>query len=329
MSTNLTTSDLSSIFTTMPPANRHNPVRTTCSDSTFSLMEFMREFPDDAACLEHLWRTKYAEDGEHAECPKCERVRLFKRYATAQGRQSWTCTGCGHHLHPTAGTIFQGSSTSLHLWYYAMYLMASTRCGISAKQLERELGVAYKTAWRMLNKIRNEAMRQDETPLEGEVEVDETLGRGPVRMADSHRGRAMRHRSDRPTIWAAVERGGRVRAQVVKSRGTLDVEGPMFKYVLPSSMIFTDAWKGYSHRVERHYAGHHRIRHEDHIYVSGNVHTQTVEGFFGNLKNGIRGTYHSVSSKWLPSYLNEYAFRYNERFADQPMFHTLIERAAR
>ena len=102
-------------------------------------MEFMREFPDDAACLD-LWRTRYSPDGEHADARSATRAR-FKRYATKQRRQSWTCTGCGHHVHPTAGTIFTRSSTSLHLWFYAMYLMTSTRCGISAKQLERELGV--------------------------------------------------------------------------------------------------------------------------------------------------------------------------------------------
>lgn len=135
--------------------------------------------------------------------------------------------------------------------------------------------------------------------------------------------------SRRPTIWAAVERGGRVKSMVVKSRGTLDVEGPIFEHVLPTSMIFTDEWKGYSDRVGSRYIAHRRIRHEDRVYVSGTVHTQTVEGFFGNLKNGIRGTYHSVSSKWLPSYLNEYVWRYNERSnTTRSMFATLLERAA-
>jgi transposase len=101
----------------MPPGNRHDPARADSSDSQLSVTEFMREFPDDAACLEHLWRLRYSEDGEHADCPKCDRERVFKRYATKQGRQSWTCTGCGHHVHPTAGTIFAKSSTSLHLWF--------------------------------------------------------------------------------------------------------------------------------------------------------------------------------------------------------------------
>src|SRR4051795_5609605 len=101
----------------MPPANRHDPTRTACSDSDYSLMEFMREFPDDAACLEHLWRTRFAPDGEHAHCPKCDVERPFKRYEMESRHTAWTCTACGQHLHPLAGTIFHKSSTSLHLWF--------------------------------------------------------------------------------------------------------------------------------------------------------------------------------------------------------------------
>src|SRR4029079_7994013 len=127
----------------------------------YSVMEFMAEFANDAACLEWLWRNRYSSDGIHARCPMCDHTRELARDGTSQQRQSWTCMGCGHHLHPTAGTIFHKSSTSLHLWFYAMYLMTSTRCGISAKQLERELGVTYKTAWRMANLIRTQLMTQD------------------------------------------------------------------------------------------------------------------------------------------------------------------------
>jgi transposase-like protein len=304
-------------------------------------MEFMREFPDDAACLEHLWRAKHASDGEHAYCPKCDQERSFKRYQTSQSRQSWTCTGCGHHVHPTAGTIFEGSSTSLRHWYYAMYLMASTRCGISAKHLERELGVAYKTAWRMLNKIRTEIMAQDDEPLSGEVEADETFVGGEPRAfeinryrrpGDFHRANARARWSADPankaTVFGMVERGGRVRAQVVPSRQGVTLDSLMTTHVLPESVIFTDEMRSYI-KIGRKFAGHHRIRHKAHVYVSGNVHTNTIEGFFGNVKNGLRGTYHAVSQRWLQSYLNEYAFRYNERSTDQPMFVTMIERAAR
>src|SRR5207244_2948774 len=113
----------------MPPVDRKNPIRAKSSASDESLMEFMQRFPDDDACLDFLWRTRFSGDGEHAKCPKCGREQTFKRYETKQRRGgSWTGTACGHHISVTAGTIFEGSSTSLHLWFYAMYLMASTRC---------------------------------------------------------------------------------------------------------------------------------------------------------------------------------------------------------
>jgi transposase len=156
----------------MTMTDRSNPTRANSSDSLYSIMEFMKDFPDDATCLEWLWRNRYSEDGIHANCPRCDCQREFRRYETKQRRQSWTCIACGLHIHPTAGTIYHKSSTSLQLWFYAMYLMTSTRCGISAKQIERELGVTYKTAWRMCKLIRHELMEQDTTRLEGQVEAD-------------------------------------------------------------------------------------------------------------------------------------------------------------
>ena len=156
----------------MPPVNRKEPKRAKSSESDYSLMEFMNEFPNDDACLDWLWRNRFSPNGEDADCPKCQQLTTFTRYQTAQQRQSWTCQSCGHHLHPTAGTIFHKSSTSLHLWFYAMYLMTSTRCGISAKQLERELGVTYKTAWRMAHLIRTKLMAQDAGPFQGNTPVE-------------------------------------------------------------------------------------------------------------------------------------------------------------
>ena len=149
------------------------------------LVDFLRDFPDDEACLQWLWRQRYAPDGTHAFCERCEAVTAFKRYQTKQRRQNWTCTACGLHVHPTAGTIFHKSSTGLHLWFYAIYLMTSTRCGISAKQVERELGVTYKTAHRIFKMIHTQLMAQeDDELLDGEIEVEEAyLGRQP-RLSD-------------------------------------------------------------------------------------------------------------------------------------------------
>jgi transposase len=310
----------------MPPVDRNAPKRAKSSDSTFSLMEFMREFPDDAACLEHLWRSRYSPDGEHAECPKCDRERVFRRYQTKQGRQSWTCTGCGHHVHPTAGTIFEGSSTSLHLWFYAMYLMASTRCGISAKQLERELGVAYRTARRMMNRIRNKLMADDGKSLFGDVEIDETSWGGRPRYTQT-RTEAAAFREAKPTVLGMVERGGRVRARVIPSRRGYALSREVRANVNPTSMIFTDDWQAYK-PLRREFLDHRIINHSTGAYVDGDVHTNTIEGFFGNMKTGMRGAYKKVSSRWLQSYVDEYAWRYNHRNG-RAMFKALVERAAK
>ncbi|HEY5053524.1 MAG TPA: IS1595 family transposase [Solirubrobacterales bacterium] len=312
----------------MPPANRHDPRRAKSSTSDYSVTEFLREFPDDAACLEHLWRTRYAPDGEHAHCPHCDCARVFKRYATAQVRQSWTCTGCGHHVHPTAGTIFAKSSTSLRLWFHAMYLMTSTRCGISAKQLERELGVHYKTAWRMFNKIRNELMNDEgEVPLAGDVEVDETAWGGKPRRKLKTRKEQAQWREAKTTVLGMVERGGRVRLRIIPSRRGPGLSRAVLTHVNPESIIFTDDWRPYR-PLRREFLDHKIINHSAGSYVVGDIYTNTIEGFFGNLKTGMRGTYKQVSDKWLQSYLDEYAWRYNQRHRGQrSMFHLLLDRA--
>jgi len=318
----------------MPPVDRKNPVRAKSSDSRVSFMEFIREFPDDDACLNHLWRTRYSEDGEHAECPKCEQVRPFKRYETKQRRQSWTCTACGHHIHPTAGTIFHKSSTSLHLWFYAIYLVSSSRCGIAAKQLEREIGVNYKTALRMLHLIREQLMEQGDTPLSGDVEVDETFMVGR-RMRNSERRRRAEmginpmnpHRENTQIVYGAVERKGRIRATVIPDSRAATLLGQTVEYVLPGSMIFTDEWKPYM-RLNRLGYYHRRIRHNVRLYVDGNVHTQTIDGFFGHFKTDVRGTHHSISERWLPGYLNEWVWKWNHRDDDAAMFRTLLANAA-
>lgn len=306
----------------MPPADRNNPKRSTASESQYSLMEFMRDFPDDKACLNWLWNTCYASDGETAYCPKDDEKTTFKKYETSQQRQSWTCTKCGHHIHPTAGTIFHKSSTSLHLWFYAMYLMSSTRCGISAKQLERELGVTYKTAWRMFHLIRNELMTQDDDQLNGEIEIDETL------IGGYRKGPHGRRPAPKTTVLGMVERGGRVSAKVVKDTTTLSLYPHIGKTVATGSRVFTDEHQTYMNMPKARF-DHEAVTHRTGVFVSGNVHTQTIDGFWSLLKSGIRGVYHQVSPKHLQGYLNEYVWRYNHRDDDAAMFLQLIMRAAR
>jgi len=319
------------------------------SESSYSLIEFMREFPDDATCLEWLWRQRASADGSHAHCPKCKQTRKFHK---VKMRPSWSCDSCGHHMHPTAGTIFHGSATSLNLWFYAMYLMTSTRCAVSAKHLERELGVTYKTAWRMANLIRNKLMVEDgDEPLSGEVEVDETFIGGKPKAADRARARReapnpgqISHYAQRPktVVFGAVQGGGQVRAAVIPDSSAVTLGSNLHRFVLPEARLITDEWRGYT-VPGREYDRHDTINHGAHVYVSGDVHTNSIEGFFGNLKTGIAGNYHSVSRKWLHGYLNEFVWRYNRRsvtrqrgnrvdrwegaMTDRAMFLSLIDRA--
>jgi transposase len=309
----------------MAQVDRNRPKRAAASDSTFSLMEFMKEYPDDAACLDFLWRQRYAPDGHTAHCPSCDTKRRFHR---VKDRPAYDCDHCGHHVHPTAGTIFHKSSTSLHLWFFAAYLMTSTRCGVSAKQLERELGVTYKTAWRMFNKIRNELMADESGPLNGEVEIDETSVEGKPRKHMTIGPAAKLRERSRATVIAAVERGGRIKVGVIPSRRGQPLRDKVVEWVDPDSIVYTDEWPAYNF-VGRQFAAHSRIRHSDRVYVVEDVHTNTVEGFFGNLKTGIRGNYKKVSRKWLQGYLNEFAWRYNNRSNGRAMFRELLLRAAR
>lgn len=315
----------------MPPVDGNQPKRGIGSESHYSLMEFMRDYPDDATCLDFLWRQRFAPDGHHAPCPKCKRERKFHR---VNGRPAYDCDSCGHHLHPLAGTIFKKSSTSLQLWFYAIFLMTSTRCGISAKQLERELGVTYKTAWRMFNKIRNDLMADDDEMLRGDVEVDETSVDGKPRKINrpppgpSRRSEAakLRERS-RATVFAAVGRGGRVKATVLPSRRGPGLKQKVIEWVEPESLVITDDWPAYN-GLDRHFLDHSTITHSAGIYVEGDTHTNTIEGFFGIVKPSIRGTYKKVSHKWLQGYLNEFTWRYNHRHDRRAMFETLLLRAA-
>lgn len=310
----------------MAANDRNNPVRRPSSASDLSVVEFWREFPDDAACLDRLWRERYAPDGHHAQCPVCDKERKFHR---TKSRASYTCDSCGKHLHPMKGTIFEKSTTSLQLWFYAMFLVASTRCGISAKQLERELGVTYKTAWRMFNKIRNELMSDDEDgPLDGRVvEVDETSWGGKPRKKLPMRSPELAaHRESKPTVLGMVERGDKVRARVIAARRGEPPSGAVRANVNPASILVTDDWMAYR-PLRAEYRDHKVINHSTGEYVDGEIHTNTIEGFFGNLKTGMRGAYKKVSRKWLQSYVDEYAWRYNARRQPLGMFEQLLRRA--
>jgi transposase-like protein len=293
----------------------------------FTFKHFEEMFPDDASCLEWLRGYLYP-DGIY--CKLCKKVTMHHRVAS---RPSYSCDYCGHHVHPTAGTIFHKSPTSLKTWFHAIYLMASTRCGISAKQIERETGVTYKTAWRMFNKIRT-LLEDNGAPLGGSVEMDETYFGGKRKNGT---GRPMRGDKTKSPIVGIVERKGRVRARVTPDVSGASLLGMVREYVLPESTVYTDEMASYDgiRSIQRKDGDgnasyqHRRINHSSKIYVIGDIHTNSVEGFWSLIKRGIGGVYHQVSQKFLQNYLDEYAFRYNHRHDVEPMFLTFLRQIAK
>jgi transposase-like protein len=259
-----------------------------------------------------------------AYCKVCKGERKHHR---VKGRPVYACDECLTQISPMAGTIFEHSSTSLRLWYYAMYLMSSTRCGISAKQIQRETGVTYKTAWRMFKQIRS-LLSEPDMQLEGEaVEMDETYYGGTRKYGA---GRKMRGDTKKTPIVGMAERKGRVLAMVAPDIKGSTLLGYVRDYVVPKTMIFTDeaiTYDGIQHMPEKGYR-HRRIKHSARVYVKGNVHTNTIEGFWSLVKRGIGGVYHQVSQKYLQDYLNEYSFRYNRRDEGNLIFNDVLRRVA-
>ena len=196
--------------------------------------------------------------------------------------------------------------------------------------------MSYPTAWRMLNKIRNELMADNGEPLRGDVEADEASVDGKPKRAQGERisgpttrseAAKLRERS-RATVFAAVERGGRVKATVLPSRRGPRLKETLIQWVEPESIVITDEWSAYN-GLDKHFIAHSRINHSAGIYVEGDTHTNTIEGFFGHVKPAIRGTYRRVSHRWLQGYLNEFTWRYNLRYQREPsMFAELVALAA-
>jgi transposase-like protein len=294
----------------------------------YTVAEFNAEFPDDTACLEYIKGQRWP-DGV-TQCAKCG---VERKHYRVRGRTAYACDHCGHHIYPLAGTVFEKSSTSLRTWFYAMYLMGSTRCGISAKQVQRETGVTYKTAWRMFRQIRS-LLSDGDMQLEGPtVEVDETYYGGKRKQG---RGRPMRGDKVKTPVVAIVQRKGRVIAKATHDVSGGTILSAIRKHVVPGSVIYTDEYRVYDGiSFIRQQDGspanyrHYRIKHADKVYVrNGHIHTNTVEGFWSLVKRGISGVYHSVSPHYLQSYLDEFSFRYNRRFEGNQQFKAILGRVS-
>ncbi len=284
----------------------------------YSTKDFDRDFPTDDACLEWLKNNRWP-DGIY--CNKCEKVTKHYRIKT---RPVYSCEFCGNHIYPMAGTIFESTRFDhLRLWFKAVAYMAVTRCGISSRQLSRDLGVTVKTGYRMWKQIRSVLVEDNGAKFSSEVEVDETYVGG------KKRGKRGRGSENKTVVFGMVERKGGVKAMVVPDVKAKTLVPQIEANVSKDATVYTDDLPSYNRLASLGYA-HKTIAHSQRIYVIGkDIHTNSVEGFWSQLKRSINGTYHHVTARHLQEYVDEYSFRYSHRKDEQPMFLSMLKQVIR
>ena len=265
----------------------------------YTIKNLKNDFPNDEACLDFIFKNRWPKG---LTCPNCEK----KDFYHVKGRKSYACK-CGYQVSPTEGTIFHKSSTPLTLWFHAIFLMSQSKNGVAAKELERQLGVTYKCAWRMARQIRL-LMTDGDGPLGGNeiVELDETYVGGKAK------GKRGRGAAKKTPVFGAVERNGKLKTKVVLNVRKLTLMPLIKDMVADNSVIVTDESNSYN-GVKKIGHLHESINHSKGQYVDGGVHTNTIEGFWSQFKRSVHGTYYSVSRKHLQLYLDEFSFRYSHR----------------
>ena len=283
-----------------------------------SVRDFFQRFPSDDACLDHVMAVRF---GSRSTCPACQADATFHRLAN---RKAYSCSYCGHHIYPCAGTIFQDSRTPLHSWFYAIYLFVTTRHGVSGMELHRVLGVTKKTGWRIGQQIRKLIASTDGFgKLMGHVELDEAYvgGRRP--------GKRGRGAAGKTIVMGMAERRGRMRTEIVSDVKKATLRDVTLQNVEPGSTVSTDelmsygllTGDGYKHGTVKHGAKEYAYYDYRHGVTH---HTNTVEGFWRLFKASVRGTHIHISAKYMDRYLNEFTFRANHREMKNAMFDLLI-----
>lgn len=284
-----------------------------------TVRQFFEIFPDDDACLTRVMEVRY---GLRHDCRKCGKDSTFHKLAD---RRAFSCSHCGDHVYPCAGTIFQDSRTSLQSWFYAIYLFIATRHGVSGKELERVLGVTYKTAWRMGQQIRQLMTKADHFDvLKGHVELDEAYIGG--KRSGGKRGRGA---PGKTIVMGLAERGGPIAAQVIPDVKKETLRGVVLDRVEKGSIVSTDELYSYN-LLEGDGYKHGHVKHGEkewsyYDYRHDAVHnTNRVESFWKLFKKSVASTHIHISAKYADRYLGEFAFRSNHREMQNAMFDLLI-----
>ncbi|HEX9059125.1 MAG TPA: IS1595 family transposase [Clostridia bacterium] len=279
----------------------------------FTIEDFNTKYPTEEACLDEIFKQRFSH---LAECPTCKNP--FKFYKVTD-RKCYACQYCSYQIHPLANTIFHKSDTPLKNWFFAVYLFSTSKNGVSAMELQRQLGCTYKTAWRMAKQIRK-LFEESGIVLSKTTELDETYvgGKG----GHNKRGRGSENKTP---VFGMVERKGNIKATVTVDTKRKTVMPIVREYVAIGTNIMTDEYLPYRSLTKEGY-NHQMVNHGTGEYVRGDVYTNTLEGFWSQLKRSINGTYHAVSPKYLQTYVNEFSYRYNRRYYPIPLFYLILAR---
>jgi transposase len=303
----------------MATRKRKRPSKAGQKESSvraFSVREFLTEFPTDDACLTRVMEVRY---GLRHVCRKCGHESSFHKLT---GMPIFSCAHCGDHVHPCAGTIFEDTRTPMQMWFYAIYLFIATRHGVSGKELQRTLGVTYKTGWRIGHQIRKLMGKVDSFQvLKGHVEIDETYYGGRRPMAEKFTNKAI--------ILGMKERGGRIETRVIPDTKTATLRPIVLDSVEKGSIVSTDELAAYTLLKNDGYV-HGAVDHSrkewawrDHA-TGIRFSTNSTESFWHLFKASVAGTHIHISQKYLDRYLGEFSFRSNHRQMRNAMFDLLI-----
>jgi len=274
-----------------------------------SIFDILKKFDSEEKCIQHFARIRWPQG---TVCIRCGSKRVFQ-YNTAgktkKMRHLYQCVDCKYNFSVTTGTVFHDSHLPLTKWFLGIYLICSAKKGVSAKQLQRQLSVSYKTAWYMAHRIRLAMSEDDEfcQKFAGVCEVDETYiggkGKGP-------RGRGAANKI--PVVAIKERTSGKIRMKVVNNVKKSTLAGFIRNHAQPGAEIHTDEFKSYLWLDASEFV-HNTVNHQEAYVKAGNIHTNGIENVWSLFKRAVTGVYHKVSAKYLPLYLNEFAYRFNNR----------------
>lgn len=279
-----------------------------------TVSQWEKAFPNDDACMSYLSKHRWPTS---VSCPRCGNTEVHPMATMDFKWQCYACTtsGDGYRFSVLVGTVFENTNVGLRMWFRVIHTMLTSKKGVSAHQIYRTMGFgSYRTAWHMCHRIRAGLADKEFRKLMGVVEVDETFvgGKAKNRHWDKRGGGGATGGSSKAIVAGAVSRKGNVVARVISDVRAATLETFVREAVSTDvSLLCTDKWVGYKH-LNREFP-HETVDHAAGQYVVGAVHTQTIEGFWSIFKRGVVGTFHKVSAKYLPLYVAEFQFRYNNR----------------